>query len=234
MLFRLIKFLAQFVVVLVLVAVAAGAWLFWRAMPEYSGTAALPGLSAETRVWRDQYGVPHIFAATMNDAMRALGWLHASERLYQMEIQRRAGQGRLAEIAGPDLIGVDRFIRTLGLYRLAESSFAALSPDAQARLQAYADGVNAFLDAHAGALPPEFLILGDKPEPWKPADSLVWGKLMALQLSHNYRFEIMRAELAQKLPPEQASWIFPDAACDSPITTQPALHSRPRRAGRAL
>src|SRR5271170_68192 len=92
MLFRLIKFLAQFVVVLVLVAVAAGAWLFWRAMPEYSGTAALPGLSAETRVWRDQYGVPHIFAATMNDAMRALGWLHASERLYQMEIQRRVAR----------------------------------------------------------------------------------------------------------------------------------------------
>ena len=127
--------LAQFVVVLVLVAVAAGAWLFWRAMPEYSGTAALPGLTAETRVWRDQYGVPHIFAATMNDAARALGWLHASERLYQMEIQRRVGQGRIAEIAGPDLIGVDRFIRTLGLYRLAESSFAALSPFAQARLR---------------------------------------------------------------------------------------------------
>ena len=225
MLFRLIKFLAQFVVVLVLVAVAAGAWLFWRAMPEYSGTAALPGLSAETRVWRDQYGVPHIFAATMNDAMRALGWLHASERLYQMEIQRRVGQGRIAEIAGPELIGVDRFIRTLGLYRLAESSFAALSPVAQARLQAYVDGVNAFLDTHADALPPEFMILGDKPEPWKPADSLVWGKLMAWQLGHNYRYEVMRSELARKLPPEQASWIFPTPPADSPITTQPALHS---------
>src|SRR5277367_3988000 len=195
-------------------------------MPEYSGTAALPGLSAETRVWRDQYGVPHIFAATMNDAMRALGWLHASERLYQMEIQRRVGQGRIAEIAGPDLIGVDRFIRTLGLYRLAESSFAALSPFAQARLQAYVDGVNAFLDAHADALPPEFMILGDKPEPWKPADSLVWGKLIALQLGHNYKFEIMRAELARKLPPAQASWILPMPPADSPVTTLPALHSR--------
>jgi len=226
MLFRLIKFLAQFVFVLVLVALAAGAWLFWRAMPAYSGTAALPGLTAEARVWRDQYGVPHIFAATMNDAARALGWLHASERLYQMEIQRRVGQGRIAEIAGPDLIGVDRFIRTLGLYRLAESSFAALSPFAQARLQAYVDGVNAFLDAHADALPPEFMILSDKPEPWKPADSLVWGKLIALQLGHNYKFEIMRAELARKLPPAQASWILPMPPADSPVTTLPALHSR--------
>jgi len=223
--YRLIKGLAKLIVLIILVAVAAGGWLFWRAMPAYSGTVALPGLSAETRVWRDQYGVPHIFAATMNDAMRALGWLHAGERIYQMEIQRRVGQGRIAEIAGPDLIGVDRFIRTLGFYRLAESSFAALSPFAQARLQAYADGVNAFLETHGDALPPEFMLLGDKPEPWKPADSLVWGKLMALQLSHNYKFEIMRAELRQKLSPEQASWIFPTPSADSPITTQPVLHS---------
>jgi penicillin amidase len=223
--FRLFKLLAKGVVALALVAVAAVGWLFWRAMPDYAGTAALPGLSAETRVWRDDYGVPHIFAATMNDAMRALGWLHASERLYQMEIQRRVGQGRIAEIAGPDLIGVDRFIRTLGFYRQAESSLAALSPFAQARLQAYADGVNAFLQSHAGALPPEFMILGDKPEPWKPADSMVWGKLMAWQLSHNYKFEALRAELSRKLSPEQASWLFPVPPADSPITTQPVANA---------
>ena len=95
----------------------------------------------------------------MDDAARALGYVHASERLYQMEMQRRAGQGRVAEIAGADFVGVDRFVRTLGFYRLAESSFAALSPWAQSRLQAYADGVNAFLDssqerATAGVLDP--------------------------------------------------------------------------------
>ena len=84
MLFRLVKLAAKGVFVLAIVALAAGGWLFWRAMPDYAGNVALPGLSAETRVWRDDYGVPHIFAATMNDAMRALGWLHASERLYQM------------------------------------------------------------------------------------------------------------------------------------------------------
>src|SRR5208282_153223 len=121
-----------------------------------------------------------------------------------MEIQRRVGQGRLAEIAGPDLVGVDKFIRTLELYDLAKSSFSALSPWAQARLQAYSDGVNAFLETHKNALPPEFLILGDKPEPWKPADSLVWVKLMSLQLSGNYAMEALRAHLQQKLSPEQA------------------------------
>ncbi len=222
--FRLLKALAKFVVVLVVVAAAAGIYLFYRAMPAYSGAAALPGLTAETRVWRDAYGVPHIFARSLDDAARALGYVHASERLYQMEIQRRVGQGRIAEIAGPDLVGVDRFIRTLDFYRLAQSSFAALSPWAQARLQAYADGVNAFIETHKNALPPEFLILGDKPEPWKPADSLVWGKLMSLQLSSNYTLEALRAKLLQKLPPEQARWLFPMPQADWPVTTSPVAN----------
>ncbi len=222
--FRLLKALAKFVVALVVIAAIAGVYLFYRAMPAYSGAAALPGLTAETRVWRDAYGVPHIFAPSLDDAARALGYVHASERLYQMETQRRVGQGRIAEIAGPDLVGVDRLIRTLDFYRLAESSFAALSPWAQARLQAYADGVNAFLETHENALPPEFLILGDKPEPWKPADSLVWGKLMSLQLSSNYAMEGLRAKLLQKLPPEQARWLFPMPQADWPVTTSPVAN----------
>ncbi len=219
--FRLLKALAKIVVTLVVLAAAAGFYLFYRAAPAYSGKAVLPGLTAETRVWRDAYAVPHIFAPSLDDAMRALGYIHAGERLYQMEMQRRAGQGRLAEIAGPDLVGVDRFIRTLDFYSLAESSFKALSPWAQARLQAYADGVNAFLETHKNALPPEFLILGDKPEPWKPADTLVWGKLMSLNLSVNYKLEALRAHLQQKLTPEQARWLFPMPQADWPVTTSP-------------
>jgi penicillin amidase len=226
--FRLLKAIAKFVVVLVVVAAAGGFYLFYRAMPAYSGAATLPGLRAETRVWRDGYGVPHIFAASMDDAARALGYIHASERLYQMEMQRRAGQGRVAEIAGADYVDVDRLVRTLGLYRLAESSFAALSPWAQARLQAYADGVNAFLTTHQNALPPEFLFLGDAPEPWKPADTLVWGKLASLQLSGNYKLEALRAHLQQKLSPEQASWLFAMPTDHAPITTAPTAN--PRRA----
>ena len=190
MVWRLVWGAIRLVFALVVVAAVAGFYLFWRAMPDYSGSERLPGLSAEVRVWRDGYGVPHIFAASLDDAARALGYLHASERLFQMELQRRVGQGRLAEVFGADRLGVDKFIRTLGLYREAESSFSALSPWAQRRLQAYADGVNVFLESHRNALPPEFLIVGDAPEPWKPANSLVWGKLMALQLSNNYAFEV--------------------------------------------
>ena len=224
MVFRLIKGAVALILGLAVVGTLAGLYFFYRAMPDYSGKSSLAGLSGETRVWRDGFGVPHIFAPTINDAMRALGYVHASERLYDMEIRRRVGQGRLAEVVGGDRIGVDQFIRTLGLYRLAESSFAALSPTAQARLQAYADGVNAFLQTHADSLPPEFWLLGDKPEPWKPADSLVLGKLLAWQLSHNYKFEVMRAALAQKLPADEVAWIFPSQAAGSPVTTEPVLN----------
>jgi len=222
MMWRLIKGVLRVVIALAVVGTLGGAYLFYRAMPTYSGTAKLPGLTAEVRVWRDSYGVPHIFAASMDDAARALGYLHASERLFQMELQRRVGQGRLAEILGAERLGADKFIRTLGFYREAESSFGALSPWAQKRLEAYADGVNAFLDSHKDALPPEFLIIGDRPEPWKPADSLVWGKLMALELSHNYEREALRAHLGQKLSPEEAAWMFPGMTPGAPITTLPA------------
>ena len=223
---RLIKWLARFAVTLVIVAAFAGVWLFWRAMPSYSGTEKLPGLGAEARVWRDSYGVPHIFAANMDDAARALGYLHASERLFQMEVNRRVGQGRAAETFGPDLLKVDKFIRTLGFYREAESSVAALSPETQKRLQAYADGVNAFLDTHKDALPPEFLLAGVTPAPWKPADTVVWGKLIALELSQNREQEALRAHIAQKLGPDKIPWFFPGMKPGDPITTLPTLSER--------
>jgi penicillin G amidase len=225
MIVRLLKWAVIVLAALVAVAVGAVSFVFYRAMPAYSGAATLPGLSGEVRVYRDAFGAPHIFAPSVDDAARALGYLHASERLYQMEIQRRAGQGRLAEIAGAGVVSVDKFIRTLGLYRLAMSSFAALGPEAQTYCQAYADGVNAFLASHKGRLPPEFLILGDEPEPWRPADSLVWGKLMSLQLSSNYALEEARAEVAQKIPTDLARLLFPSAPNGSPITTQPISHA---------
>src|SRR5579872_5806822 len=225
MILRIAKWTATVAIALVTLAVAGVAFLFYRAMPDYSGAAALPGLSAEVRVYRDAYGVPHIFAANMTDAARALGYVHASERLYEMEIQRRAGQGRLSEIIGPGLVSVDRFIRTLGFYREAESSYSALSPQAQAMLNAYADGVNVFLSNHRNRPPPELLLLGDDPEPWRPADTLVQGKLLSLQLSNNYQYEMDRAKLATKMAPDQARLLFPAPPPGAPITTQPVVES---------
>ncbi len=221
MAWRWVNRAASLILALVVLATLGGGYLFYRAMPAYSGTETLPGLSAEVRVWRDHFGVPHIFAPTMDDAARTLGYLHASERMFQMEIFRRVGQGRMAEIRGADLLGVDKFIRTVGFYREAEASFAALSPWAQKRLEAYADGVNAFLANHP--LPPEFLLAGDHPEPWKPADSLAIAKLEAYQLSQNFKLKLMRAHLLQKLGADQLNLLFPGARPGSPITTLPSL-----------
>jgi penicillin G amidase len=221
MAWRLINWVASLVFALVVFAMLAGAYLFYRAMPAYWGAEKLPGLSAEVRVWRDGYGVPHVFAASMDDAARALGYLHASERLFQMEILRRVGQGRMGEIRGADLVPVDKFIRTVGFYRQAETSFSALSPWAQKRLEAYAEGVNAFLVSHA--LPPEFLLAGDNPEPWKPADTLVIGKIEAYQLSQNFKLKLLRARLFAKFGEERANWLFPGARPGDPITTLPAI-----------
>ena len=221
MAWRLVKWAAGLAIALVVLATLAGFYLFYRAMPAYSGVEKLPGLSAEVRVWRDAHGVPHVFAGSMDDAARALGYLHAGERMFQMEILRRVGQGRMAEIRGADLLGVDKFIRTLGLYREAKASFSALSPAAQTRLEAYAEGVNAYLANRP--LPPEFLLAGDRPEPWKPADSLVIAKIEAYQLSQNFKLKLLRARLLRKLGPEQESWMFPGAKSGDPITTLPAI-----------
>ncbi|HSV01268.1 MAG TPA: penicillin acylase family protein [Roseiarcus sp.] len=218
---RLIKWAAGLVVTVAVAATLAGAYLFYRAMPAYSGAERLPALSTEARVWRDGHGVPHIFASSMDDAARALGYLHASERMFQMDILRRVGQGRVAEIRGPELLPVDKFIRTLGFFREAQTSFSALSPWAQRRLEAYAEGVNAFLASHP--LPPEFLLAGDRPEPWRPADSLVIGKIEAYQLSQNFKLKLLRARLIAKFGEEKTNWLFPGARPGDPITTLPAI-----------
>lgn len=224
-LFRAFKILLVFIVLVILAVGCGASWFFYRATPDYAGNKALPGLSAPVSVVHDEHGVPHIFADNNEDAIRTLGYLHASERLFQMEMQRRAGQGRLSEIIGADTLNIDKFVRALQLYSLAESSVASLSPDAQKFFQAYADGVNAWLTTHQNALPPEMMILGIKPEPWKIADSVVWGKLMALQLSKNYASEILRLQLSKKLNTAQMSALFAAVPAGTPITTEPSATS---------
>ncbi|MDX2223425.1 MAG: penicillin acylase family protein, partial [Rhodospirillaceae bacterium] len=161
--------------------------------------------------------IPRIAAASHADAYFALGFVHAQDRLFQMELMRRTGQGRLAEVIGRPGLGTDRFMRTLGLYRLAEDAVAALDPGAREAVERYAAGVNAFL-SDGGPLPPEFQMLMIDPEPWRPADSLVWQKLMGLQLSGNWGEELLRAQLNARLGPDRAMRLFPDASRIGPAT----------------
>ncbi|WP_372396741.1 penicillin acylase family protein [Azospirillum sp. HJ39] len=209
--------------VLVPVVTLFGAWLWMRAQqPQTNGTVAIAGSGAPAEIVRDGQGVAHIFAATERDGYRALGYAHAQDRLWQMETMRRAGAGRLAELVGTEYgdfaLRSDRLMRTLGLYRSAQAMAASLSPDARTAFEAYAEGVNAYLATRSEALPLEFQLLRHTPEPWTVADSLVWAKLMALQLSANYRDELFRTRVLERLSPGQVEDLFPPDAPGAPTT----------------
>ena len=205
------------VLALVLIA-AAGGYAYLRAsLPQTRGDITVAGLTAPVKIVRDRYGVPHIFATSDADAWFALGFVHAQDRLFQMELTRRVGEGRLAEILGPRGLPSDRLMRILGVARSAEASLAALPPAAHAQLEAYAAGVNAFLARHT-VLPPEFLMLHDTPAPWRPVDTLIWARLMALQLSGNWRSELERAELAKSTPMTLIGGLWPQRPPDAATT----------------
>jgi len=203
------------VLVTLIVAGAAGGYLWLRqSLPQVEGTIEVAGLSAPVEVVRDRHAVPHIETASFSDAIFALGFVHAQDRLWQMDFRRRLGAGRLAEVLGPQALPTDRFIRTLGLSHAAETSLEHLRPDVRALLDAYAAGVNAYLATRSGPLPLEFLILRYEPEPWTPVDSLVWMRVLALDLSRNWRDELLRARLAKRLSDQQIADLWPE----SPLT----------------
>ncbi len=193
---------------LVILMLGGTAALLWYSLPPRDGRFALPGLSAPVEIVQDSHGIPRITATSEQDAAMALGWLHARDRMFQMEMMRRNASGRLSEVAGPMALRMDRFTRTLGLARSAEADYATLAPETRAMLEAYAKGVNAWLDAHGRLAAPEFLIMG-VPDHWRPSDSLLWAKTMGLWLSGNWREELNRARLATTLPPERLEELWP-------------------------
>ncbi|MBZ5558913.1 MAG: penicillin acylase family protein [Acidobacteriia bacterium] len=196
--------------------VALGAYLYLRrSLPQFDGTTTVAGISARVDIIRDADAIPHIFAANRLDGLFGLGYVHAQDRLWQMEIQRRIGFGRLSEVLGATALPQDRFLRTIGFGRAARAAWASTPDWAKQRVSAYVAGVNAFIATHHGAgLPPEFSLLRFEPEPWKGEDVVVWVKMMAWDLSGNYSFELLRhdliqavgeARMAQLLPPYPAN-----------------------------
>ncbi len=205
--------------VLLLVLGTGGAYLWLRgSLPRTEGTLQIAALKAPVEVLRDSDGIVTIRAQSETDAAVALGYVHAQDRLWQMDFTRRSGAGRLSEVVGPATRRLDRFMRTLGLYSVAEANVEQASPALRAVLDAYADGVNAFIADPGGPLPLEFQLLRYRPEPWRPADSLVWGRLMALQLSGNWTEEILRARVARRLTPQQVADLWPAYPADGPVT----------------
>ncbi|MDW8443370.1 MAG: penicillin acylase family protein [Acetobacteraceae bacterium] len=208
---------------------------FRLTLPPERNEVAIPGLASPVEITLDPHGIPWIRAASAEDAFAALGYVHARDRLFQMELMRRGGAGRLAEVIGPMGLRLDRFSRLLGLEAKAEADLAGLPEDTRAALAAYARGVNAWIAERGIAAAPEFLLLGIRPEPWRETDSLLWGKVMGLLLTGNMRTELARLALSTRLPRERIDELWPrDTSPGSPVASAPIPAIAPDHVARVL
>lgn len=205
---------------------AGGALWFYRVshqpFPQTQGTISLPGLRAPVTVIRDRWGVPHIYASNPHDLFMAQGFLHAQDRFWQMEFWRHIGTGRLSEMLGKTTLHQDRFIRTLGWNRAAQQDLEALGPEERAILEAYAAGVNAYLEQNRDRLPLEFTLFrlfGRRweIEPWQPLHTAAWAKVMAWDLSGNWDKELLNARIVQKIGPEHLPELVLPYPADRPV-----------------
>ncbi|MFQ5603032.1 MAG: penicillin acylase family protein [bacterium] len=192
-------------------------FLLTKSLPETRGRVTLSILESEVQVYRDDFGVPHIFAENERDLYKAAGFVTAQDRLWQMDFHRRAATGRLAEIFGESALESDIYVRTLGLNRIAAKVVENLSVESRMILEAYAEGVNAFIDSHIDRLPIEFAILKYQPEKWQVTDSVAFSRLMAWKLSFSWYIEIVLYRLVNELGLEKVREIFPDFPAQGPF-----------------
>ncbi|HTS14358.1 MAG TPA: penicillin acylase family protein [Candidatus Sulfotelmatobacter sp.] len=216
-------------VVLVVVVVAFGAFVGWvgaRGMPQRDGSASLPGLSADVTVKRDANGIAQIYASTPADLFAAEGYVHAQERMWQMEVWRHISSGTLAELFGASEVPTDEFIRTLGWRQSAQRDYDAADAGTKAILKAYASGVNAWLSQHhdlglpfviSGFLGAGGGLSGYQPAPWTPVDTLAWVKVEAWQLGGNYDSEVFDLLLAKKVDAQAVSELSPPYPAGRPV-----------------
>jgi len=208
---RPIRLLLALLPILLLAVLGLMLWYRQASLPVQEGTLNVAGLEHPVRILRDDAGVPSISADSEADALFALGFVHAQDRLWQMEFERRLGQGRLAELLGPDALPTDRFLRTIGIARRAQSMVAEQDGEMLALLQSYCAGINAYLDSRQDPLPPEFVLLrAPRPAHWVPADVMAWTLMMAWDLaSDNMRGEIKRLRLASRFSKAEIDDLLP-------------------------
>jgi penicillin amidase len=211
---RLLKAFLLVVLILIVLAVAAGWRLVYGPLPRLDGRITIPELKQQVVVDREAHGVPWIRAASAKDMVVAQGYVTAQDRLWQMDLLRRAAAGELSEIFGPARLPLDRENRTLGLRRAAERAAAAADPEMRAMLDAYASGVNRCIAEHRRRLPLEFEILGYQPRPWTAVDTFLLSEFMYELLTSTWRQELNRAKVTGRVGPERAKDLY---VVDSPL-----------------
>ncbi|HEX6383362.1 MAG TPA: penicillin acylase family protein [Anaerolineae bacterium] len=218
---RFIRISLTVVAFILLAAIVVGAILLVvtvrRPFPEAAGTVAVPGLQDEVHVYRDEWGIPHIYAQNEHDLFFAQGYVHAQDRFWQMEFWRHIGQGRVSEIAGEAALDSDKFIRTMGWNRMGQQTLTYVeeeAPEYMAILEAYSAGVNAYIEANRDTLSLNYTVLGlvNEPweiEPWTPLNTLTWGAAMAHDLGGNWNDELRRARLINELGEATVASLLP-------------------------
>lgn len=197
--------------ILTILVVAVGGeawWLFVRPLPQVDGTASLPGLQHEVTVERDIWGIPHVRAGSLADMAEAQGYVMAQDRLWQMDLLRRVARGELSEILGPVTIPVDKRYRLMRFGPAAERDVTLLDEESRGAIEAYARGVNKFIEQHQNKLPIEFTMLKYKPTPWKPADSLAIAGYMYDTLTESWENKFNRAKVTARVGAERAKDLF--------------------------
>ena len=200
----------------------AGLWaqLFRRPLPRTGGRIAVGGIDAPVEIRRDRWGVPHVRASSLDDGWFGEGFCHGQDRLWQLDLYRRAASGTISEFAGREALASDRFVRTLGLRRAAEREADQLGGELRAALDSYCAGVNAAAAA-AAARPVEHQLLRLDFEPWAPADVLTITKLLSFGLSTNWERELLRADMARELGPDLAARLDPGYPRGHPVVLTP-------------
>jgi penicillin amidase len=217
---RPIRYIFYAVIILALLAIGLrglGWWIFHRGLPQLDGTHQIAELKSEVAVLRDAKGVPHIRAQSRDDVFTAQGYVMAQDRLWQMDLVRRASSGRLSEILGAPALPIDHSFRLLGLGPAAERDVSLLDAEERAALEAFARGVNRYI-SEKHPLPVEFTILRYDPEPWRPSDSLLVVGYMYQSLTSSWRWDLNRLETSARIGKERASFFYDETSpYDHPI-----------------
>jgi penicillin amidase len=208
-----------------IVVVIAGAltwWLVYRPLPQLDGNVVLPGLQKQVTVERDRWGVPHIRANSLDDLAEAQGYVMAQDRLWQMDLLRHVARGQLCEILGKSTLAIDKDFRTMQFGRVADRELAAMDADSRSLLEAYARGVNHFIEQHSDHLPLEFSLLAYRPQPWRAADTLTITAYMYRTLTNVWENELDRATVEARVGPGRAKDLFSvEAAMDHFVIGDP-------------
>ncbi len=224
----ILRAIAWIVGILAVALAIAVWWLAYRPLPQMNGSIGVPGLQSQVTVERDNWGVPHIRASSVEDLAEAQGYVVAQDRLWQMDLLRRASRGQLSEILGSATIDVDKDFRMLNFSRVAEREAEQMDPESRKLMEAYARGVNRFIEQHGSKLPMEFTLLNYKPQPWRVSDSLVIAAYMYRTLTDTRHSELHRAAVMAKVSPDIAKDLYSEEApMDHFVVGDPTVDKNP-------